>query len=312
MRSTPVCIACADLHIGREVPRCRTDRETYFDHVMAKVQFLRDKAREYGVPIVCAGDVFHHWDQPPTVITRTLQNLKYDCFVAVPGQHDLPYHSMNHYRHSALATLDEGMRYGIAYGGSKQFINPATVQFFGFGETIERLDDDVDIAVMHRMTYVKPPYPGAPESGNVKKLARLAEGRKFVLFITGDNHETFTYKGPNFLVVNPGSMIRLRADQKDHKPSCFLITTNKEVSHFWAKRLYYPAESGVINRDHLDVEAKMEKRKERLRELVSLVKTEQGGADFHRKLRETLDAIDASEDLREVIYQSMEVNVPDE
>jgi len=279
---TPDAILCSDLHLREDTPTCRTD--DYWKAQWGKVQWLRKLSLRHNCPILCAGDIFHHWKPSPYLIR--MAHVFLPKMMVVAGQHDLPQHNLGLLEKSGLGVLEktgkvyfpapldrtiEGYPYGI-------------IQGFSYGEELKPAKPPYRIAIVHRFTWKgKPPWPGAPEEGNVKRV--MKELRGFVLIVTGDNHIPFEKRNDQGqLLVNPGSMMRMTADQADHHPRVYLWYARK--NQIIPK--YYPIEEGVICRKHLDEKTERDKRMDayvsRLREDVEIsLSFEQNIEEFMRK-----------------------------
>jgi len=56
-------ILVGDIHLRENKPICRTDD---WEKVMkTKLTLIKDTAKKYNVPVICAGDVFHTWNASP-------------------------------------------------------------------------------------------------------------------------------------------------------------------------------------------------------------------------------------------------------
>jgi hypothetical protein len=123
----------------------------------------------------------------------------------------------------------------------------------------------VVVAMIHTLVYDgKKPYPGAPETGNVKQLSE-----KFAwadLVVSGDNHQTFTYQSPNHLWVNPGSFLRTSAKQIDHIPTVFLW----EGQHNDLTVATLPINPSAVTREHIEAE----RGDERIEAFVSSIQSD--------------------------------------
>jgi hypothetical protein len=270
-KDTPVrradAILCADIHLSPHAPRCRAEDE-WVPAVLKKLEAIRDlQALHGGIPTLCAGDVTDKWflekgDQ--WFVTRVMQFMK--GWIAVPGQHDLPQHSLELYDKSWLATLEEAGCIYVSKEHYDYFINNTHyMQAFSWGREPEAysprelragtrtkpgtlIQDPKKIALIHRMVYQgKPPYPGADKDGGTAK-ALLRKMKGFDLIVSGDNHETFVEELNGRLLVNPGSMMRTSAKQEDHEPCVFLWYAEDNT----VERVVLPHDRGAVSREHLN------------------------------------------------------------
>ena len=61
----------------------------------------------------------------------------------------------------------------------------------------------------------------------------------FDIILTGDNHQTFDIEIDNKILVNPGSVLRMKSNQDKHKPCVFLYQDKLE-------KIYLPIEKDVF------------------------------------------------------------------
>ena len=101
-----VAIACADIHLQHTAPICRSGEPDWYAAMARPLEELRGLQENYDCPILCAGDVFNHWNNcPPELINWAIKHLP--KMYAIPGQHDLPQHRLDDVRKSAYWTMVE-------------------------------------------------------------------------------------------------------------------------------------------------------------------------------------------------------------
>lgn len=214
---------------------------------------LRSLAKEHGVPIVCAGDVFDRWNPPPELINFAIDNLP--PMYAIPGQHDLPYHRYDDLKKSAYWTLVEAgiLRDERPYewinntqmfeahpeGGCKSgYHTPDILRLFafpwGFDLTSCQWDKNagrlrtVRLAVVHRYVWTKGySYPHAPKEQRLGVLKNQLAGYDAVVF--GDNHKGFLVCNGIQYVLNCGSLMRRKADEIDYEPSIGVLYDDASI-----------------------------------------------------------------------------------
>ena len=248
----PDLVLIGDLHIGDLHPECRSDN--YREALARKLTWIQEQWPD--VPKVTAGDVFDHWKQSPEMITFAIRYLPRPI-VSVRGQHDLPNHSMELADKSAYETLLEA---GTIAGEPEFMSLPGTYQMAGFnwGEVMPPSPIVPTlvarcIAVIHVTVWEVPLVPGqAP--GQATQYLKAHTG--WDLILTGDNHQTFVVRDGSRLLVNPGSLMRMRADQMDHRPSVFLYYANDNR----VEQVFVPIADGVISREHIEVQKQHEQR----------------------------------------------------
>ena len=292
----PSAILTADKHLREDIPVCRTD-----DYVQAqwdKIQFENQLAEKYGCPILDAGDVFNKWKPSPWLIREAVERLGGNR-ITIPGNHDLPNHSLESYEKSGLSVLESVDIYTVLKNNclkEKEF-NVCGISY-GQAGNWNRADDNKSILLLHQMVWQgkKLPYPGAENEGNeVTEL--LKKYPEFDLIVTGHNHQTFVQEYKGRLLVNPGSMMRSTTDQMDFKPSLFLwyADTNK------VEQVFYPIKQGVITREHIE---KREEQDARLQAFVQGLKQDaEIGLGFERNLEQFMNKNNISAAVKEKVWQ---------
>ena len=96
----------SDIHLGHAVPAARgEDTEQWYGAMKRVIDQVAEIWESTGARVFCAGDVFDKWFVYPELINWAIRTLPH--MVAVPGQHDLPMHSMSLMHKSAFQTLRE-------------------------------------------------------------------------------------------------------------------------------------------------------------------------------------------------------------
>ena len=67
-------------------------------------------------------------------------------------------------------------------------------------------------------------------------LGQLEKQKEFDLILTGDNHQSFCITSNGRWLLNPGSMMRMRADQVDHNPIVGIYDTLENTFKALLKR----------------------------------------------------------------------------
>ncbi len=232
-------IFTSDLHLREDRPICRTD--DYQAAQWSKVQQIFDLQIRYNCPVLHAGDLFNHWKPSPYLLSKAIKNMPYD-FHTVFGNHDLPNHNINDLDKSGVYTLHTAECLGVLSCLHWEQTNTEYASY-----TI----NDRKILVWHVMTYQGDlPWPGCVDL-SAKQILRKLHGQ-FDVIVTGHNHKSFVEEHNGSVLVNPGSMMRMKADEQDHKPSVYLWdSTTNEV-----KRHYLRIEENVISRNHIKAKKK--------------------------------------------------------
>jgi len=229
----PDALLCADLHIREDQPVCRVDN--YFQAQEKKIKFILNKADEYNCPVLCAGDFFDKAKSSKWLEIYIINLFgKGRRFYVIPGNHDLPTHSLEKLNESSLGILQ-----------AAKVIKIFKVPLGDYFSVLEQIGNEkVKIKITHKMI----------EKCNSK--VELSTQQDTNLILSGDNHLTFIQKTTNQLLVNPGSMMRMSADQILHIPCVFLYYANTNT----VKPVHIPIEKDVVVREHIEIKKEYDER----------------------------------------------------
>lgn len=272
-------ILIADIHLRDDQPVCRMD--DFVEAMVTSLDWLSALQVEHGCPVYVAGDLFHKWKASPFLLSLAFMHLP-DRLVLIPGQHDLPQHAIELFDKSGIGVL-------VAADPDRFLCHRVPV-----GEPC-RLDDR--ITMQHTLAWKgTPPYPGAPETGKARSLLVAVDTP---LLLTGDNHQPFTYEEDGKLLVNPGSMMRTTADQKDHRPRVYLWDAEaNEVAP-----VYLPDDGDVVSREHVERAAERDGRVSAFVERLS--KEEEYEIDFEENLRREMETNDPGEGVKQLVWEAV-------
>ncbi len=317
-------ILVSDLHLTESAPIARTD-----DYIMAqanKLMFLRTlSVQNNNCPILCAGDVFDHWKASPWLCGFAIDYLPLP-FVCIPGQHDLPMHSLEQFPKSALALLDNA--FDRAYGDDPLFfvlrkegvlISRGTLpSLFICGRPFGTLEDftpdelgdefkfaDRKILLLHELTWKGTRPPWSPGSLTDRQLLeKYGDYFYFDLIVTGDNHSPFiSGESKQTMLVNPGSMMRMSADQADYKPHAYLYYA--ETNEIEA--VPFPIERGAVSREHIE---ERETRDERISAYIERINKDwELGLSFRRNLESFFTENKTTKKVRALIWEHLEAEM---
>lgn len=246
-------ILVADLHLTETPPISRTD--DYLGAQSRKMKFLQDLRAKHGCPVLCAGDVFHKWKNSPWFCVWAFHHIPGD-FITIPGNHDLPHHSFAKYDKSSLYLLETVGQLTVL-AEEHMVINGLGVMGVPFGK-LETFDSDevfIDsrplrgrkILLLHELIWPNKKPSWSKDSYTSREILDRFGGN-FDLIVTGDNHESFTARQGDSLLVNPGSMMRITAAQGDYAPKCYLYYAKDNT----VKPVEFPIDEDVHDREHLD------------------------------------------------------------
>jgi DNA repair exonuclease SbcCD nuclease subunit len=248
-RGSVSAILCSDIHLREDKPICRTD--DYWNAQWKKMDYIGYLQGKYDCPVLCGGDLFNHWKPSPMLLSETIKHIPKQFFT-VYGQHDLPQHNLDLAYKSGIFTLWMGGHIELlaqGHWGQEIDINKSSI-------TLEK----IPILVLHITTYVGSlPFEATPASKILKDYPQ------YKLILTGDNHQPFVTRIQDSyvngvekfrLLVNPGSMMRMTADQINHDPRVYLWYAESNT----VEPIYLPIEEDVISREHIDIQQKRDAR----------------------------------------------------
>ena len=267
-------LLCADLHLRRTVPRARTD--DYFSVMERKFRFILEQAQA-SPPLLVAGDFFDVAKSPQFLEQWVISLLREYSIVpvVVPGQHDLPNHNLGMIKESSLGVLAAA---GAVQVLTKDFgplittdITSYRWMIWGcaFGESPDEsmVDHQRDNLLLWHQMVVKgdPLWPGQV-ADQAEKILRV--NGQYRIIVTGDNHITHvTQVGDRFL-INPGSMMRNRTDQVDHRP-CIFKWEDDQV-----EQIFLPIAIDVLDLSVVDIP------REKAHRFGAFVETLEGGKEI--------------------------------
>ena len=220
----------ADFHLRDSSPRCRTD--DYLETQKRKIAYVKELQQKYNCPILHAGDLFDKWNNNPSLLYLAIADLPSE-FISIPGNHDLPRHRSEYLNESSIGVL------GIA--------NRITLtDSYTIGKR--------RILMLHQFVWNEK-RPSWIKDDSSAAMTLLKKYKEYDVILTGDNHETFVVQYKGRVLVNPGSLMRMDADQEHHKPVVFFYNAeqNTVAPH------YIPIADGVVSREHLEDAAIAEK-----------------------------------------------------
>jgi len=288
----PTAIITSDIGLQEGQPICRLD--DYWSAQAHKIAWLKGLQAKYGVPIIDAGDLFEHWKPSPYLLQWAFRNLP-DEIITIPGNHDLPAHSLDLYEKSGLAVLEAAGKIEVLIDNSKRF-GWGMIDPYPWGREPECVVGTFDgrlVALIHAMTYIGRSYPGCTDPGALQLLKKM-EG--YDLIIVGHNHQHFmlNYKGRR--LISPGSLTRTTADQIDYEPHVFLwYADTNEI-----EAIPVPIEKGVISREHIDVAAQKD---ERIEAFVSRLSDEMEiGLSFEQNLENYFSTHRSRQGVKDIVW----------
>lgn len=244
-------ILTADWHLRENTPLCRIDN--FWSAQWKKVQYIKALQEEYNCIVLHAGDLFDMWKPSPYLLTATQENIP-SQFYTIYGNHDLPQHN-----------IDLAYKCGINTLISSGFVS--CIDGGHWGRDLKNISFfDVlgkKVLVWHTMICKDSDlWPGCGAM-QVDSVIRKFD-TKVDLILTGHNHQRFTARGENCLLVNPGAITRQTVDQINFEPCVFLWNAEENL----LRRVKLPIDDNVISREHIE---KVQKRDSRIDAFVASI-----------------------------------------
>jgi UDP-2,3-diacylglucosamine pyrophosphatase LpxH len=229
----------SDLHLSQNRPPARNDSDWFaaMERPLKQLTKLQEQY-QYDVPILIPGDVFETWKSTPELINWAIAFLPNRIY-AVPGNHDLPYHSFDELRKSPFWTLMRAKKIELLMPGQPVAIGDLVLHGFPHGFPVKPNSNPhtlaLDVAVIHSFIWTKKTgYTNGktPEEFRLKNYKEKLRGYNVAVF--GDNHSPFnakfTYEDDTVCRVhNCGTLIRRDSNEIDLKPSIGLLLSDATI-----------------------------------------------------------------------------------
>ncbi len=214
-------IACADLHLRQDKPRCRQD-DDWLGFQESRLNSVADYANEYDCPVFIAGDLFNKPVVPEEIVNMFIDFCKKvnNGVYAIAGNHDLLYHSMKYLNKSSI-----GILFNMASISDKLHVfDSKYISYANFGENIQ--GEGKELLVIHQLTFPdKNKIPPNTEALSAEELLDIYPDYTYIL--TGDCHIPFVYSKDNRYVINPGHLDIQKNNELD-TPRIYFVDTEKQ------------------------------------------------------------------------------------
>lgn len=247
-------IITSDWHLRDSQPVCRKDN--YFETMLGKIKWVSELQQKYDCPVLHAGDLFDKYE-PKSKVLGYLMTRMPEQFYTVLGNHDLQNHNIEMFEKSGVFVLKEAQKIKAAPFGLIQ--SPFSLTGYAYSQKIPS-NQRCKVMMCHEMIYQSLEH-WQKENGS-QALTFLKKYKGYQLIVTGHNHKPFTAQHEGRLLVNPGSLMRMTADQKDYKPRVYLW--NKETNT--VKIEYVPIDSEAVEITYLE---KTKERDERINKFIA-------------------------------------------
>lgn len=222
-------IISADYHLRQDRPRCRLD-EDWMGSQKKAIEGVVEIAIDKECDIYVIGDIFNTPRVPPEVVSMFISSFEgmgnNSLKVRIlAGNHDLPYHNWENVNQSS---------FGIIWNMIENFITPLSPIDYSyysahFGEPILPQEEPTEpILFLHQLVF--PSKKSMPPNTNaITASDLLKEHPNYKWIFVGDYHSSYHYEKDGRHVVNPGCLIRQRADLIDYQPEVAYVDTDKGI-----------------------------------------------------------------------------------
>ena len=233
----------ADIHLRSTVPINRTD--DYLQVQEDKIKFILNACKKRKATLLVAGDFGHVSEWSNRLLARIIELIKeYDVkIITTFGQHDLANHRHDKWEESALAVLHQAKVVDAYAWYSTIKDKGITITCCPYGilpKEVTQREDITNILLIHKMIIKQPLWPGQKAT----RAANFLKKYKYDLIISGDNHQAFIEKYKDRTLINPGSVMRSKIDQKLFKPRIYFYNTiTNEL-----EKVYIPIKRNVFRK----------------------------------------------------------------
>ena len=216
-----ILILLGDPHIRSSNPENRID--DYKKSLFNKLEFIFKDAYtiEHNVTVLIPGDIFDNPVQSNATLSEVVSLLKFYRFDyhVIWGQHDLKFRNKGN---TALDVLIAGK---IVQNSKLTELSKSVFLYScSYDEEIPEITTEgFNILLIHKMIVEEKLWEGQVEYTWANTILRQT---KYGLIVAGDNHNSFIVEHKNRLLVNCGSLMRVRKDQINHKPMFVLYDTD--------------------------------------------------------------------------------------
>lgn len=300
----PVALLCSDIHLCSRPPVARMGEADWFAAMARPLKEIGDLAARCAIPVFCSGDIFDHWKASPELVNFALEHLPE--MYAIPGQHDLPYHSLDEIRKSSFWTLVMAGKVIPAHRCEvpvcRADIDMIDLRGFAFGEEVvppaARVKKSLCVALTHQYVWIRgKSYQRAPNSSNLAACAKSFKGYDVV--VIGDNHKGFLTRTKDGTVVfNCGTLMRRTVDEETYQPHVGLLYQDGTV-----KRHVLDTSKDVMGSTDRRTDTEQQDFTELISELCDLG---EDVPDFRVAVNQALSSTDARPGVRRAVQEALD------
>ncbi len=211
---------------------CESDWFTVQECYLIQIKRL---IAQYNAPCIVAGDLFDKWNSSPYLINFLIRTMP--VVYAIPGNHDAPLHSYDDMHKSAYQTLVAAGVVRDLSNDTPTCIDGLRIYAFPFGFEVRHCLDSpplegLNLAVIHSYIWTaKTGFPGAPEQNRLSEWQQRLQGYHAAAF--GDNHQGFLATKGDCKVINCGTLMRRKADERDYRPGVGLLYASGKIERHY-------------------------------------------------------------------------------
>lgn len=224
-------ICTADWHIRATRPRCRIDND-WLETQRKALNQVFEIAEKRNCDVYCVGDIFHSNSDTNFECISMVQDFSHKLtrigrtLGVLAGNHDLPYHSSENLKKSAIGVLLDS--YNIGY--VMDSINDESQNNVSASNFDEPDNTDAKIVFKHTLTIPQEDKPDFVDCETPESLLEKFPNAKWIF--TGDYHHNFHYEKKGRHVVNSGCLLRQASDMKDYQCGVYFVDTDKNIVEF--------------------------------------------------------------------------------
>ncbi len=277
-------LVSSDWHLRSDKPRCRVD--DWHETQVRKLEWLVELINNYKVPMLVAGDLLDSGTNTQyleNIIISILKKAEYPI-ITIPGNHDLPYHSMKQLNKSTYWVLHQA---GVIQDAS----TVEGITGVGYGEVIP---EGNGILMCHRLVFPSKPPEYLQNAISSKELLELYD---YNIILSGDNHQAFYTKHDGKTLINGGGLFRQDADKKFINPKVYLFDFGK------VSEIDVPINIEDVQQEYLLDE---HERNTRINAFVEKVKVAHDiGLSFKDNMESTMNTMVVNSEVKELIFRGM-------
>jgi len=214
--------AFGDIHLRANPPEMRID--DYLGEQEKKLKYTFRRIPENSL-VAFPGDIFNSSKEPYWLIEMFMNilNKRKDLhYLFVPGQHDQRFHNLD-LHNTPIRLLHAGVKNSTILDVRGSLIRDFLIYGRHYEAPIPKPCENAknkQILLAHKMLIKDEDlYPGQ-EAVLAKSFMRIYP---YDIIISGDNHMRFTETYKDRILVNMGSFMRMKTDQKKHQPAIAII-----------------------------------------------------------------------------------------